>query len=255
MFFQRNVHFRNDTCISQRNTHFALKRAFCDETRISLTAANLPWMRGLFKRAISWYFNTMPVTTGWQECRYSQTSAPVCFAYRWIVNAEMTRTRPERKHPHPESYLESILVLDPSTRKRNSSGFTLDPSNSSSAISSSMYTCQWVVSITYHQDMRCEMARAPLISYIPSMFCGTVKAFAPYPTPNIVHLSTSPVDKSSPVNYNDMMRENTSNPLQFLPSVETPLWKPLHENPSLLIHPIELLLCHRSSRYLTFTVV
>ena len=44
MFFQRNVHFRNDTCISQRNTHFALKHAFCDETRISLTAANLPWM-------------------------------------------------------------------------------------------------------------------------------------------------------------------------------------------------------------------
>ena len=34
MFFQRNVHFCNDTCISQRNTHFALKRAFCDETRI-----------------------------------------------------------------------------------------------------------------------------------------------------------------------------------------------------------------------------
>ena len=44
MFFQRNVHFRIDTCISQRNTHFALKRAFCDETRISLIAANLPWM-------------------------------------------------------------------------------------------------------------------------------------------------------------------------------------------------------------------
>ena len=74
------------------------------------------------------------------------------------------------------------------------------------------------------------MARAPLISYIPSVFSGTVKAFAPYPTPIGVHLSTSPVDKSSPVNDNDMMRENTSNPLKFLPSVNAPLW-PLHEKP------------------------
>ena len=45
VFFQRIVHFCNDTCISQRNTHFALKRAFCDETCISVIAANLPWMR------------------------------------------------------------------------------------------------------------------------------------------------------------------------------------------------------------------
>ena len=67
------------------------------------------------------------------------------------------------------------------------------------------------------------MARAPLISYIPLIFSGTVRASAPYPTPIGVHLSTRPVDKSSPVNYNDMMRENTSNPSKFLPSVNAPL--------------------------------
>lgn len=44
MFFQRKTFFRNDMCISKRNAHFAIKRAFFDETRILLIAAHLPWM-------------------------------------------------------------------------------------------------------------------------------------------------------------------------------------------------------------------
>ena len=36
--------------------------------------------------------------------------------------------------------------------------------------------------------------------------------------------------------------------------MKTPLWKPLYDNPSLLIHPIDLLQCHRESRHLTLTV-
>ena len=96
--------------------------------------------------------------------------------------------------------------------------------------------------------------KSPSPFIYPLMFSGTVRASAPYPTPIGVHLSTRPVDKSSPVNYNDMMRENTSNPSKFLPSVNPLCENPYMQNPSLLINPIDLL-CHRSSRYLTFTVV
>lgn len=107
--------------------------------------------------------------------------------------------------------------------QRNSSGINLDPSYSSSSVSSSMHTFQCVVSITYNHDIWFKMAKDPHISYIPSNFCGTVKAFGPYPTPVDVHLSIRPIDKSSPVDYNAMMRENTSVLLQCLPSVKSPL--------------------------------
>ena len=131
-----------------------------------------------------------------------------------------------KSHAHAHAHNVNVDL------QRNSSGNTLNPSYSTSSVSSSMYTFQCVVSITYNHDILLKMAKAPLISYIPSQFCGTVKAFGPYPTPIDVHLSTSPVDKSSPVDCNAMkMRENTSVLLWYLPSVKSPLWKPLCKIP------------------------
>lgn len=176
MFFQRNMHFPDETCISQQNMHFPR----CRESSVDAT---LKW-------SMFWRLNTMPGTTRRQECRYSQTSTPVFLS---IGNADITRprTRPQREHPHSDSW--SILVLDLSTRKGIHD------------------TCRCVVSITYHNDTLWQMATSPIISCIPSLLWKpSVKALGPYPTPIDTHLSTSPVDKSSPVGYNEMMREITS---------------------------------------------
>lgn len=100
MFFQRHMHFPDETCISQQNMHFPR----CRESSVD---AILKW-------SMFWCLNTMPGTTRRQECRYSQTSTPFFLS---IGNADITRprTRPQREHPHSDSW--SILVLDLSTRK------------------------------------------------------------------------------------------------------------------------------------------
>ena len=144
-----------------------------------------------------------------------------------------------KSHAHAHAHNVNVDL------QRNSSGNTLDPSYSTSSVSSSMYTFQCVVSITYNHDILLKMAKAPLISYIPSQFCGTVKAFGPYPTPIDVHLSTSPV------NYNAMMRENTSVLLWYLPRVKSPLWKPLCKNPSVKTPIWKPLSFHTSHWFIT----
>lgn len=138
------------------------------------------------------------------------------------------------------------------------SGQFLDPSYSSSSISSSMYTCQCVVSITYDHDMMCKMAKALFVYFIPSMLCGTVKSFKAYRTPIDVHLSTSSVDESSYVDVHLALTMTWCVQIGRILHNSSQVWKPLYENPyensSPLIHLIDLSLCHRESGSLTLII-
>ena len=96
--FQRNMHyfraldyaFRNVLCIFHRNMHFSMKCAFLSRTDISPFAANLPYT----------HYSNGPCYDIRSRCwsqhvrkNVSIRKLRVRFSYRWIVNAESTRTR------------------------------------------------------------------------------------------------------------------------------------------------------------------